>query len=163
MSGLTKLSPRVFSAWVAAFLAGALLAAWVVGRGGEHTTTAPTLDGWDVPRLAAHLNARGLGLRVVSVSQDGTNNLAAYLTTTDKRWEDFNRLTRDPLQLDRWRGTLICERDSRGDVWSDRIGPSDDGYLIVGPFLLYGDRDLLDRVRAAFTGSVPRHLDSPHP
>jgi hypothetical protein len=154
MSVPSKLSSRPCPPWLAAFVVGTLLAVWVVGRGGERATTVGALDRWDVPRLAAYLNARGLGLRVVSTSQDGTNNLAAYLTTTDGRWEDFNRLTRDPRQIDQWRGTLICERASLPEVWKDRIGPSEDGYLIVGPFLLYGDRDLRDRVRAALRGFV---------
>jgi hypothetical protein len=160
MLGMGKLSSRVSPAWLAAFLAGALLAVWV---GGGRAPPGGTLDGWDVPRLAAYLNRQGLGLHMVSASKDGANQQAAFLTTTGKGWEDFNRLTKDPGQVHRWQGTLYCEWGSWGHEGSILGFPPPEDCWIIGPFLFFGDRELLARVRAALTEFVPHDPDSPPP
>ena len=71
---------------------------------------------------------------------------AAFLTTTDKEWEDLNHLVKDPKRINEWRGTLYCERaKANTDLWY-LIRQWGANSLIVGPFLLYGDPELLVRV-----------------
>jgi hypothetical protein len=107
-------------------------------------------DDWDIPQLVAYLNARGLGLRLVSGRKDGLLEREAFLTTTDRSWADLNELPKVRQFLHLWSGTLFCQR-KRGE--SDRSSAREnwgDCYLETGPFLLFGDRELLARVRAAF-------------
>jgi hypothetical protein len=151
MSIGNELSGRACWPLLAALLAGALLAVWARQRTSGPAAPAPPLDGWDIPRLAAHLNGEGLGLRMVATQKDGAVHQTAFLTTTGKGWEDLNRLPKDLNQINRWQGTLYCERVPGGDGWPGLAHPSDDCCLVVGPFLLYGDRELLGRVRAALT------------
>ncbi len=56
-----------------------------------------------------------------------------------------------PAAAEGWQGILYCERGPRGNSWSELTREWSDSYLIVGPFLLYGDRELLGRVGAALT------------
>ena len=155
----SKLSWRTF--WLASvLLAGALLVHCVGQRTGSPATAAAPLDDWDIPRLVAYLNGKGLGLRMVSTRKDGVINQTAYLTTTNKGWEDCNPLRKDRQKIDLWQGTLHCElwrgtlhreRGLSRDDLSDQPHLWGDCCLVVGPFLLFGDRELLSRVRAALS------------
>jgi hypothetical protein len=145
MAGLSKISSRACWALPPAALAGVLLALWV---GQTKLDSAPLKD-WDIPQLVSYLNGEGLGLRLVATQKDGVIHTTAFLTTTPKGWEDLNRLQRGRTQIDHWRGTLHCERGPGGEIWADLARQWGDCALVVGPFLLYGDRELLGRVRAA--------------
>jgi hypothetical protein len=137
-------------------VAGALFVHCVGERTGGPATAAAPLDDWDVPRLVACLNGKGLGLRVVSTLKGGGgSDRLAFLTTTDQGWEELSRLPRGRPQIDRWRGTLYCERGPAGGDWADLKREWGDCCLVVGPFLLFGDRELLGRVRAALPDTQP--------
>ena len=103
---------------------------------------------WDIPELAVHLNRKGVEVQLWTVPKNGPLNYSAYLTSTVKEWRDLNALNKDPGRIQEWRGTLYCERIGESEAshlleqWGDRC-------LIVGPFLLYGDAELLQRVRIA--------------
>jgi hypothetical protein len=145
----SKLVWRTFLPLAFVLVASALF----VHRGGQRTgsrakATAP-LDDWDIPRLVAYLNGKGLRLRAMSTMNGRDSDRSAFLTTTDKVWEELSRPIRDRSHIDRWRGTLYCERGQPGENWADRTGEWGDCCLVVGPFLLFGDRELLGRVRAA--------------
>jgi hypothetical protein len=131
--------------------AGALLAAWISQRGSGLATPAVALDDWDIPQLVDYLNGQGFGLRVVATQRDGVIRQTVFLTTTDQEWTDFNRLPNDHNEIDLWRGTLYCMRGPTGPLWSPLLREWGECALVIGPFLLYGDRDLLGRVRAALT------------
>lgn len=131
-------------------LAAALLAAAVGQRKRTYTEAPPALDDWDIPQFVASLNGKGLGLRLVSTQKNGLIGQTAFLTSTDKEWIDLNPLPKVPKHITRWQGTLYCERGVREPNWSKLTGQWGDCWLAVGPFLLYGDRELLARVRAAF-------------
>jgi hypothetical protein len=136
----------------AVLVAGALFIHDVAQRTGSPTLAVAPLDDWDILRLVAFLNSKGLGLRVVSTRYGGGDlDRRAFLTTTDKGWEELSRLYRGPSHIDRWRGTLICERGPSGADWEDLTRQWGDCCLEVGPFLLFGDRELLGRVRAALS------------
>jgi hypothetical protein len=136
------------------FLLLALLAAVVVWRLSPRSARPQTeelpLDDQDIPRLVAHLEEKGLPLRAVSTRKDGSFHLNAYLTTTASTWQDLNRLPKDPRQIELWRGTLYCERVGpypRADL--DRLWG--DCYFAAGPFVFFGDRRLLEQIRAALS------------
>jgi hypothetical protein len=121
------------------------------------------------------LNGEGLGLRTVATQKDGVVRQTAFLTTTDKEWLDLNLLPKIQKRIDQWRGTLYCVRDPVGNrpelLWLARKYPGildgargaggnhrselthqwGDCCLVAGPFLFYGDRELLGRVHAALT------------
>jgi hypothetical protein len=110
----------------------------------------PRLDDWDVPRLVDHLSKQGLELRVVSTQNRSTSLHNAYLTTTDKKWGELNHMLKVPEQAEGWRGTLYVERSHDTDVRAFYWG---DCCLVAGPFVFFGDRDLLARVRAVLSKS----------
>jgi hypothetical protein len=75
----------------------------------------------------------------------------AYLTTTDRSPEQLGALGAVPERIADWRGTVFCDRyfrsswlepDARAYHWGDCC-------LRVGPFLLFGDRDFMARIRDA--------------
>jgi hypothetical protein len=148
MVGVSKLSWRVCWPLLPVVLTGALLTVPLGQHGGGSATPALPLDDWDLARLVAYLNEEGLRLRRVSTQNKGVNPRKAYLTTTAKEWIDLDSLPKDPNQLARWEGTLYCERGP-GSHWPDLKEQWGDDCLVVGPFLFFGDRELLGRVRAA--------------
>jgi hypothetical protein len=138
--------------WPLAFVlvAGALFVHCVGQRTRTPATVAVPPDDWDIPRLVAYLNGKGLGLRVVSTMNGGPSDRRAFLTITDKGWEELSRPLRGRSHIDRWRGTLSCERGPAAS-WADLTREWGDCCLVVGPFLLFGDRELLARVLAALS------------
>ena len=148
MLGASKLSWRMCGLLLV-FVAGALLVVGVGRRKDGRATPAVPLDDWDIPQFAAFLNERGLGLRLVSTMKGGDARYTAFLTTTDLEWENLNHLVKDAKRINEWRGTLYCERERGNDNWWLLTRHWGANYLIVGPFLLYGDPELLVLVRDA--------------
>jgi hypothetical protein len=105
----------------------------------------------DVAHLVEYLRAGGLELRAVSADKGGAAEHNLYLTTTDKGWEQLNGVPKVPECIERWQGTVYCERvfdpatrDQQQRLWGDCC-------LRAGPFLFFGDRQLLGRIRACLT------------
>jgi hypothetical protein len=132
-----------------ALLVGVLLV--VLSRQLPDSSAMPagSLGDWDIPRLVAYLNGKGLGLRLVSTRADGLVAGDAFLTTTGGDWLELNELPKVPELIHRWSGTLYCLRKTETIDWSDRVAFWGDCCLDAEPFLLFGDRELLARVRAA--------------
>lgn len=103
------------------------------------------LDDWDVPRLVDHLRKEGLDLRVVSTREGGKARHNAYLTASGKGWKELNLMLKVPEQAEQWRGSLYVELCQHPEVRASYWG---DCCLVAGPFVFFGDRDLLARVRA---------------
>ena len=143
----SKLAWRAFWPVASVLLAGALFVHCVGQHAGGPATAAAPLDDWDVPRLVAYLNGKGLALRAVSTRKGGGGDRTAFLTTTDQGWEELNRLPRGPAR------SAACPG---GEDWDDLIRQWGDCCQVVGPFLLYGDRELLGRVRAALSDCTDR-------
>jgi hypothetical protein len=114
---------------------------------GPAAESRPIYD-WDITELAVHLNRKGVEVQVWTVPKNGPLNHSAYLTSTVKEWHDLNALNKDPRRIQEWRGTLYCERIGESEA-SHLLKQWDYRCLIVGPFLLYGDAELLKRVRMA--------------
>jgi hypothetical protein len=104
------------------------------------------LDAWDVPQLVDHLRQQGLELRVVATQDSGPPRHNGYLTTTDRKWQELNLMLKVPEQAEQWRGALYVERCHNTDI---RVQCWGDCCLVAGPFVFFGDRELLARVRDA--------------
>jgi hypothetical protein len=124
----------------------------------DPTSVSRSIHEWDIPELAVHLNRMGVEVRLRSIPRQGPVGRSAFLTTTAKEWNDLNALTKDPTHIEEWGGTLYCERlgESHMTYLADQWGEYS---LTVGPFIFYGDVELLIRVRdalaSAATASVP--------
>jgi hypothetical protein len=136
---------------------GLIPLAWLGAALGRRAGTADgppvSLDSWDVPRLIAHLNGRGLGLRPVAASAGGDCTRSAFLTRTGQGFEQLNSLSKSPEWVEHWRGTAYCERlgdlrlqDMRILVWGDCC-------LVAPPFVFFGDRELLAEIRDILYGA----------
>jgi hypothetical protein len=73
-----------------AVLAMTLLAVSVGQRLGNRTAALESLDDWDFPQLADHLNRAGLTLQLQSPRKDGVFDRNAFLTTTPKDWDQLH-------------------------------------------------------------------------
>jgi hypothetical protein len=150
MLGTSKASWGSRCALLGLFLAGVALGVAIGQR--MNVSAGPSvqlMDDWDIPQLVAYLNGKGLGLHLVSTQKCGVNPDTAFLTTIDQEWCEFNGLTNDPQNVAQWKGTLYCERGPHWSFWSHQIRQWGECCAVVGPFLLYGDRELLVKVCAA--------------
>jgi hypothetical protein len=104
------------------------------------------------------LNRAGLHVQLQSTSKDGVIDCTAFLTTTAKDWDDLNRLQKDPSRLREWGGTVYCERVG-GDDRAYLVHLWEDHCFVAGPFLFYGDAELLQRIDAILAPSArPGHV-----
>jgi hypothetical protein len=135
-----------YGLFFAALAAMTLLTVSVRKHSADSADSSRPIKEWDIPELAVHLNRMGVEVRLRAVPKKGPLIKSAYLTFTTKEWHDLNALNKDPRHFQEWRGTLYCERVGEHDSsylidqWGDRS-------MAVGPFLFYGDTELLDRVR----------------
>jgi hypothetical protein len=133
---------------VAALLGGLALFTWSARK--PTLVSVPFSEAEDIPALVARLEAHGIRLRLVPTNRTGPVTFEnAFLTNTPQTWEELNSLAKIPEHVERWRGTLYCERlpNSRDTSYWGHCG------MQVGPFLLFGDPDLLDQVRLALQGA----------
>jgi hypothetical protein len=139
-----------------AVLAMTLLGVSLSQRLSTRASALRSLDDWNIPELADHLNRAGLQVRLQSTRKDGVIGGTAFLTTTAKEWDDLNRLPKDPRQLREWRGTVYCIYVGGGDVehlvrqWGDHC-------FVAGPFIFYGDAVLLEHIGAIL---VPNNVSA---
>jgi hypothetical protein len=145
MWAVRKESRRLSWFLVPALLAGVLLVFWT-GLGRDHTASPVVpLHDWDIPRLVAFLNEEGMDVVLCP---------NAFLTTTNKGWEELNALVKQPEGIEQWQGVLYCEHVQSVEATRlSRTQPWGDCCLIVGPCLFFCDPQLLARVRAALTGT----------
>jgi hypothetical protein len=143
---------RRFSGWwlvSLALLAGSV----VVLRAVQHPSgpPAPALpeEDWDIPRIVAHLKARGVELQALPTYKDGPLFPSAFFLTAERDWSYLNRLPRDPRQIDRWQGIVFCGPRGREPENTDVDHLWEDCYFIAGRFFFFGDRALLRQIREA--------------
>jgi hypothetical protein len=102
-----------------------------------------------IPALVAHLEQRGLHLRVIAVVHDGDVRGGVFLTRTSKDWERLSRPRRAPDQLSRWQGTVQVQPEHNTWVRREARRSWGEGGLVYGQLLLFGDPDLLAQIRTA--------------
>ena len=144
-SKLTKLLGLPVS-WV--LVASLLLVVGIAVRAPPKPATA-SMDGWGIPEMVAHLRAAGLDFRVVPTREgaDATHN--AFLTTTSRGWMELNQLPKRCQDIERWHGTIYLERGRADEDWLVRTQLWGDCSLVASPFIFFGDRSLLARIREA--------------
>jgi hypothetical protein len=140
--------PRAHWILSAGFVASVLLATSLGKRSASPTTPPVPLNDWDVLELAVYLNRAGIRLHVVSTVQAGGVQNTAFLTTTNRTWHELNHLTKNAKLLDRWQGILYCERVESDDIRKQLADQWGELGWSAGPFVFYGDPELLSRVRA---------------
>jgi hypothetical protein len=139
---------QLFGLSFATLAAMALLTVFVHQHQAERRRSAHQLHDWDFSQLVAHLNRRGVDVRLQTVSKTGPARYSAFLTSTTKEWHDLNALSKDPRHIHQWRGTLYCEWVDDSDV-EHLLGQWGEHCLEIRPCLFYGDAELLDQVRSA--------------
>lgn len=128
-----------------------------LGQGlGNHAAAQRSLEEWDIPELADHLNHAGLEVRLRFADRNGVSAQTAYLTTTDKDWDDLNHLFIHPERIQEWRGTVCCKRARKEQ--EPVFGLQSDPCVVAGPFVFFGDDELLERIRVALTPFAPHEL-----
>jgi hypothetical protein len=122
---------------------GILLALSWCHPGDEGCDPAPT---WQLKDLVRHLHSKGLQFRAIAAEKDGPLTRGVYLTTTDRSWEDCNALSMGH-QLEAWHGTVYCTWAARNALGDEMIEYWGDGGERMGPFALFGDPVLRNRIR----------------
>jgi hypothetical protein len=131
------------------FLAVALMAglAGYALRGVGGPNASKPVD--SIPALVAHLERRGIALRVIATARDGDICEGAFLTRTSKDWEQLSIPFRIPEQLSRWQGTVHVQPVSNTLYRTEARLSWGKGGLVYGQLVLFGDPELLAEVRAA--------------
>jgi hypothetical protein len=131
------------------FVAVALLAA-VAGyalRGPADTAAHKPAD--SVPGLVAHLEQRGIHLRVIPTARDGDVCEGAFLTRTTASWEQLSFWLRLPEHLPHWRDTVQVQPERNAQIRAEEQASWGEGCLVYGQLVLFGDPDLLAEIRTA--------------
>jgi hypothetical protein len=115
--------------------------------------SARPLDDWDFSELAEHLHHSGVEVRLRSTREDGAFDRTVFLTVIDKDWNDLNALNKDARRIREWHGVVSCERMGENVTRATHV--LGDRCLVVGPFLFYGDAEMLQRVRTALAPLAP--------
>jgi hypothetical protein len=150
MSTVTR---RAVLAWAVAGLT--LLVALLIGNGDlslrqrKPSPLHAEMQDWDVADLAEHLRGAGLPLRVVPLVGAGDPGERAYLTTTASTAHDLDLLVKSRDRLRDWKGTVYCERPVSEENRRLRLRHWADCCVEVGPFVLFGDTELLTRIATA--------------
>jgi hypothetical protein len=77
----------------------------------------------------------------------GSRRNTAYLSSTDKGWAELAKLFKVREKIADWTGILYVEKRGADSDWSITVALWGDCCLVVGPFVFFGDRELLARVR----------------
>jgi hypothetical protein len=107
--------------------------------------------GWELAEFIDHLHAQGIRFRVIPERHDGSWSNSAFLTEDpEETWASCQSKPKVVDCIGRWRGS----------IWVQRIGcvTNTEGLLWqwgeygcrIGDFLLFGDEQILGRVRKAF-------------
>jgi hypothetical protein len=104
------------------------------------------MDDWKLEDLAWQLRRNGMELRAVSAPPNNPLWVSAYLTTTNKSREQLIVLPALRERIADWNGTVFCRKSISGDAM-DEDSNAGDCSMRVGPFFLFGDRDLMARIR----------------
>ncbi len=125
------------------------LTVWAFPGMDQDGARATKVQEWSIADMLSQLKESGVELRVVSTRKDGRIEQSAFLTATNQSWHELNLLPKSSQHMNLWNNTLYCERSPRdadltvqAELWGENC-------LIVEPFVFFGDRNLLERVRSA--------------
>ena len=119
----------------------------------QHYRTRRTIDltDWDVARLVDHLHRHNLPLNSAATAGTAEVPESAYLSTVPINRAALSRLERSKNKVGDWKGVVYCQvlRDPAARARErQRLG---DSCRERGPFLFFGDPDLLDRIDDALS------------
>jgi hypothetical protein len=122
---------------------------------------APPAD--SIPALVAHLEQRGIHLRVIPLAHDGDVCQGAFLTRTSSDWKELSFWLRNPQQLSHWRGTVHVQPEHSARAREVALASWGEACMVYGQLILFGDPDLLAEIRAAVEHFSPRSRASGPP
>ena len=107
--------------------------------------------GWGLAEFINHFQARGIQLKVIPDRPEGSWCDAAFLTEDpDETWSSFQLKPKVVERIGQWPGSvwvrrIDCSTDAEGLLWQwGQYG------CRIGNFLLFGDKQIIDRIRRAF-------------
>jgi hypothetical protein len=111
-------------------------------------------DDWRIEDVVERLSERRVPVRAVPVMQNGPLSGGVFLTTTDRSWQELNRLPMVPDRISDWEGTVFCGvigPRPAGDDWLWQWG---DCAEHRGSLVFFGDPALRARIKEAL-GDAP--------
>ena len=137
-----------------AFTAMTFLTVWLGLRRAAPQPAPLLLDDWDIPQLAAYLNRAGVEVDVLPTQKNGVARSNGFLMVVKKEWSYVNGLTKDASHIHKWRGIVYCGRQPPF-ILADLACQWHNHCLRVGPFIFYGDAELLARIGATLKHLAP--------
>jgi hypothetical protein len=107
------------------------------------------MDNWAIDDVVQHIKVQNVPVRVVPVMENGPLSGGVFLTTTDKPWKHFNHLPLLPERIHDWDGTVYCARIGSSPCGDDWLWQWGDCAERQGPFVLFGDASLRERIKIA--------------
>ncbi len=157
---LNKLFTLSHGLGLALIAVAAGLTVWAFPGTDDTGVCASKVQEWSMADMLSHLKESGVELRVVSTRKDGRIEQSAFLTSTDRSWHELNLLPKSSRRMDLWNNTLYCERCPRDADLSVQAELWGENCSIVEPFVFFGDRNLLERVRSALEGPLASGIRS---
>jgi hypothetical protein len=145
---------------VLAVLVGLAVAAVYWGARSALQRPEVDMDAWDVRDLVAYLEGRGLRLHLTPTRAGGDASANAYLTTEAKPAAELYGLITDRHTMHHWAGVVYCERCRRYEAREVCLELWGDCGLRAGPFVFFGDPELLARIRTALEDAISSSMGS---
>jgi hypothetical protein len=108
------------------------------------------INNWSMADLLRHAQSRGLRLHPTPTGLGRPLHRNAFFSERDTTWDRLNVLPKDPAAIARWAGVVYCERVTELGVTEEEVESWGEYALAIGPFVFFGDPELLARLRAAF-------------
>jgi hypothetical protein len=98
--------------------------------------------------LAEALSQDALDLQVVPMMKNGSPEFGFYLCTDARSWEQLAPVLRRNRDAHQWNGVVYCERNNghSSSIPEREIQLWGEHAMQIGPFLFFGDPDLLRRI-----------------
>jgi hypothetical protein len=130
---------------VSIFLAAVIAVPWTCGLR-SRTVPPPTHPELStLTELADLLSQAAPELRMVTTAKNGNFESGIYLCKESRSREQLRLLPRTSRDVGKWQGVVYCERIGNTlPEWE--IQEWDEHAMQIGPFLFFGDTDLLRRI-----------------
>jgi len=112
---------------------------------------------WTLPQFVDHLQAQGLTFYVVPTYQSGHWHNSIYLTADPyATWESVREKARSVERIEQWRGIVLVKRitNEPGAQWD--VSQFGEHGLRLDGFVLFGDADLIGRIKQSVFVAQPR-------
>jgi hypothetical protein len=107
--------------------------------------------GWGLAEFIDHLRAQGIHFRVIPDRPDGSLCSKAFLTEDpDETWSSCQKKPKLVERIGQWRGSIWVQRVDRDTDTESLLWLWGEYGCRIGNFLLFGDKQIIDRVRRTF-------------